>query len=376
MKAPKAGRLIAGSGEECADIFYACGFRAPDSFIYFETGREKAVAVSSLEYSRAQGQLKKGIALFNRDELLPKGSKDRGAAALLISISSRLGVGSWTVPSYFPLSLADALRAAGIGIEAVEGEYFPGRSRKSASELAAIRRSMAITEESMALAESMLKDSKPDSKGVLKLCGEALTSERLISEIEIFLKGKGATATRTIVACGPCGSQPHNTGSGPLRAGQPIIVDIFPRDDRSGYWGDMTRSFVKGRVPGVVRRAFEAVLEARERSKTLIKAGAIASEVHAEAFEILSSKGFKTGQVKGIPCGFIHGLGHGLGLEIHEAPRLSPINPKPLEAGNVVTVEPGLYYPEWGGIRLEDVVVVRKGSCECLNKFPTKLEIP
>jgi len=374
MKSSKAGRLIVGSGEDCADIFYACGFRAPDSFVYFEAGGRKAVAVSSLEYSRAKGQLNKGVELFNRDELLPSGSKGHGMAELLVSMSSRLGVRSWDVPSYFPLSLADSLRSAGVEVRAVEGEYLPRRARKSASEVAAIRSAMEATEESMALVESMLKDSKADSKGFLSLGGRPLTSERAISEIELYLKGRGLSATRTIVACGPCGAEPHNTGSGPLKASQPVIVDIFPRDDRSGYWGDMTRTFVKGRVPGVVRRAYEAVLEARESAKKLVRAGALGSEVHAAAFEILVSRGFKTGSVKGVPCGFIHGLGHGLGLEIHESPRLSPANPKPLEAGNVVTVEPGLYYPDWGGIRLEDVVVVRKGSCECLNKFPTVLE--
>ena len=377
MATTKTSRLIVGSGEDCADIFYASGFRAPDSFTYFESGRTKGIAVSSLEYSRALASLRKGVEAFNREEFLDKGSSSREETQVLLGISRKFNVKRWEVPSKFPLLLADSLRKEGVEVVAVEGEFLPQRRRKSKAEIDAIAKAEKVTEEAMSLAEELLRKAKVSTDKSLRLSGKTLTSERMISEIELFLKGKGFSANSTIVACGPCGSQPHNTGSGPIMAGQPVIVDIFPRDDRSGYWGDMTRTFLKGRAPSPVKRAFEAVKLASDEAKKMIKAGVNGAEPHKLAFDIMASKGFKTGRTAaGIPCGFIHGLGHGVGLEIHEAPRVSPINQSPLEEGNVVSVEPGLYYPSWGGIRLEDLVVVRKDSCECLNKFHFELEIP
>lgn len=374
--AKRTGRLIVGSGEGCADILYASGFRAPDAFSYFEAGSVKGVAVSSLEYSRAVSSLKSGVRAFNRDSFIAEGAA-RDERQVLLGISRKLRVGRWEVPSEFPLRLADALRAEGVEVVACEGEFLPERRVKTKAELGLIRKAEAVTEEAMALAWGMLREAKISTDGSLKLSGRPLTSERMISEIELFLKGKGFSANNTIVACGPCGSQPHNVGSGPIYAKQPVIVDIFPRDDRSGYWGDMTRTFLKGKAPAVVLRAFEAVKLARDEAKKAVKAGVPGVEPHKLAFDVLASEGFKTGRGRdGLPCGFIHGLGHGVGLEIHEAPRVSPANKAPLEEGNVVSVEPGLYYPAWGGVRLEDLVAIRKRGCECLNEFPSELEIP
>lgn len=370
-----SGRLIAGSSESCADILYAGGFHAPDAFVYFETCGRKGLLVSPLEYSRALSEARKGVEVINREEFLPHGEKDRGTGALLASLSARLGVKGWTVPPDFPLSLADRLRAADVAVECAKGEFIPRRRRKLAWELAAMRKAQRITEEAMELARSVIHDAKTGSRGVLSLSGRALTSEFVRTEIEVWLKRMGCSAFRTIVACGPCSAEPHNTGSGPLEAGKPIIVDIFPRHDISGYWGDMTRTFVKGKAPAMLRKAFNAVLAAQSEAKRMIKAGVPAADVHRAAFDSLQASGFKTGRRNGVPCGFIHGLGHGVGLEIHEAPRVSPANASPLEDGNVVSVEPGLYYPEWGGVRLEDLVVVRKGPCECLNRTPCELEI-
>jgi Xaa-Pro aminopeptidase len=153
------------------------------------------------------------------------------------------------------------------------------------------------------------------------------------------------------------------------------VVDIFPRLKCCGYWGDMTRTFVKGRPAPEMKRAYEAVKEARDFSKSVIRAGALPSEIYKSAMNILGKRGFQTGRNERGSYGFFHSLGHGLGLDIHEEPRLSPKNCAPLESGNVVTVEPGLYYPEWGGIRLEDTVVVRKDSAETITSFPTSFEV-
>jgi len=184
-------------------------------------------------------------------------------------------------------------------------------------------------------------------------------------------------ASGTICAGGSQSACPHDAGSGVLYAGTPIVMDVFPRSMTSGYWGDLTRTMVKGRAPEVVKRAYHAVLEAREHAKTLIRPGAVPEEIHNAAAAMLEKRGFLTGRNDVGDFGFFHGLGHGVGLEIHEAPRLSLRNRTPLKGGEIVTVEPGLYYPEWGGIRLEDMVYVEpSGACRCLTQVEDFLEIP
>jgi Xaa-Pro aminopeptidase len=238
--------------------------------------------------------------------------------------------------------------------------FFPKREFKNMAEIKKIARSMAATEQAMMLAKEILAQASIGKNMTLRHGKTIVTSEFLRMEIEGFLKARGFTASQTITAHGPQCSQPHNTGSGPILAGETVVVDIFPRDDESGYWGDMTRTFVKGEPLPVVKRAYEAVLEASQAAERMIRSGVIAAEVHNKAKEIMANAGFKTGKNNdGIPCGFIHGLGHGVGLEIHEAPRVSPANPKPLRKGQVISNEPGLYHPSWGGIRLEDVLVVK-----------------
>ena len=170
-----------------------------------------------------------------------------------------------------------------------------------------------------------------------------------------------------------------------FRAPRPITSEAVPsrqanplwRSDASGYWGDMTRTFLKGKAPKSVMRAYNAVKKASETAMSMIRAGVIAADVHIAASETMAGLGFQTGRGRdGMPCGFIHGLGHGVGLEIHEGPRVSPLNRKPLQSGNVISVEPGLYYPEWGGIRLEDLVVVTKDGYRNFNSMEKEFEIP
>ncbi|MBP5183183.1 MAG: aminopeptidase P family protein, partial [Lentisphaeria bacterium] len=232
-------------------------------------------------------------------------------------------------------------------------------------------------EEIMGALREMIREAKIGSSGVLELAGKVLTSEDLRRELEGNFKKMGFTANHTIIACGKDASAPHKTGQGPLRAHETIVADIFPRSDGTGYWGDMTRTFVKGKAPKEVKKAFKAVLGASKAVFKVLRAGATGAGVHAVASEYLKEAGFVTGKdANALPCGFFHGLGHGVGLEIHEGPRLSPLNPKKLSAGNVVSVEPGLYYADWGGIRLEDLAVVREEGAEDLNGMDMTLEIP
>ncbi len=363
----KTGIIISASPQNSPDILYASGFNAPDPFVFVVCGRERTAYVSPLEHSRAKKEMKPGIKIH---EFIDNSIK----ATLKSIVQSHPGT-SWTVPQEFPFNLAEVIRECGASLSCPESQLFPERSVKSRQELKCLQKALRLSEKAMSKAAGMISDSSVDRKKRLVYEKKILTSEHLQTVIDMEILSGGGTTEGTIAACGKLSAEPHNRGRGAIYAGQPIVLDIFPRLRDSGYWGDITRTFVKGKAQQIVRRAYHAVKDARDFSKTIIREGVLASDVYNSAMKILEKHGFRTGRNEAGNYGFFHSLGHGLGLEIHEEPRLSPKNTKPLETGNVITVEPGLYYPEWGGVRLEDAVVVRKKSAETLTRFPTMLEI-
>jgi Xaa-Pro aminopeptidase len=221
----------------------------------------------------------------------------------------------------------------------------------------------------------MIRESRVDAGGALLWNGAKLTAEAVKQRINTTILSRGCIAAHTIVACGNQGCDPHNEGTGLLKANQSIILDIFPRSQSSGYWGDITRTVVKGRASDQLKALFHAVAHAQEVALRRIKAGVKGSEVHQWVQDYFTQAGFKTGRRNGRMEGFFHGTGHGVGLEIHEAPRMSSRTKDRLRVGHVVTVEPGLYYPGLGGVRLEDLVVVTKTGNRNLTRFPTYLEV-
>lgn len=369
-------KLLIGASSSCADILYGSGFHAEDDFIYFEHEGKKGIVVSSLEYSRALEQSRKDVEVLQYASLMTKNDLASGLTPEA-ALSRFLQVKEWVVPPSFPFGKVLNLAKAGYSVKCIEGGFFPEREVKSEEEILHIRKSVHAVEEIMKDLQNMIREAKVNTDGTLLLAGKVLTSEFLRRELESNFKRMGFTANNTIIACGKDAASPHNTGHGPLRAGETIVADIFPRDDESGYWGDMTRTFVKGKASAQIQKAFDAVKGASEAAFKVLQAGSTGAGVHAVAAEYLKSAGFVTGKDENdLPCGFFHGLGHGVGLEIHEGPRLSPSDPRKLAAGNVVSVEPGLYYAAWGGIRLEDLAVVREGGAENLNSMEMELEIP
>jgi Xaa-Pro aminopeptidase len=202
-----------------------------------------------------------------------------------------------------------------------------------------------------------------------------LTSEKLRAVIDTAILQTCGVANHTIVAGGRQGCDPHEPGHGPLRAHEPIILDIFPRSQKTGYFGDITRTVVRGRASEAVRRLYETVLQGQLLAFRKVRANTSTAEVHRAVQELFDKKGYKTGRRHGRMEGFFHGTGHGVGLEIHEAPRLGASSTGVLQPGHVVTVEPGLYYPELGGVRLEDVALVTKNGPRNLTRFEKILEI-
>ena len=370
----KKASLIVANAEKSADLLYATGFRAPDPYIYFAMGAKRGMILSELEYDRGFQECRDDIHVFRYEDFIRRGR--RGMGDVLLVLAKSLKAGSFRVPSDFPLGLADFLRRHGIEVKSSKREFFPERQFKSEREIECLREAQRITGLGMRRAENILRESDISLSGVLYWNGAPLTSEILRAEINIELIRHDAFAESTIAAGGVQGAEPHNEGSGELYAGAPVVIDIFPKIIATGYYGDMTRTFVKGKAPEIVHRAYQAVHHTRERCKTMVRAGAVPAEIHRFAAEFLAQQGFPTGRrADGKSYGFFHGLGHGLGLEVHEAPRMNLRNPVPFKGGEVVTVEPGVYDPAWGGVRLEDVVAVREDRAECLTDYPNQLEL-
>ncbi|NOY76211.1 MAG: aminopeptidase P family protein [Kiritimatiellaeota bacterium] len=369
----ETGTLIFASSDKNADIAYASGFRSPDPFIYYATLTEKAVIVSKLERGRAVSEVKSDLKVYDMAEIAAYDGKIPSWKDILLALTAKFADLQWRVPSDFPLREARILEKAGISLICADKPFFPERQTKSDDEIIRIIQAQRLAEEGMAAAVEALDSAKIADDGTLVLDEMVLTSEIIRSIIDIEVLRHGGHATDTIVSCGVQASEPHNAGAGPLRSGETIVIDIFPKGPDE-YHGDLTRTFVIGTPSDIAVKAYNAVRQARNEAIKLLKAGAVPSEVHERADQILISFGFETTNENGTHRGFFHGLGHGLGLNIHEEPSLSPRNSRPLEVGNVVTVEPGLYYPEWGGIRLEDIVVIRENGCEILTDCPTDID--
>ena len=369
----KSAKLIYASSDS-SNIFFASGFHAPDPFIWFEHDGQQAVILSALEYGRGLKECKEGIAVYRLEEFFDKG-KVSLPDAVITKLAERLGLEQLIVPDDFPLGLAEKVRNAGMVISPSDGIFFQEREFKNIDQVNKVSAAMRVTEDAMQTAIRMIADASVSSDGSLQYNGRTLTSELVRTEINIQLLRHDAIGKDTIVACGPQGADPHCCGYGPLSTGKPIIIDVFPKINSTGYYGDLTRTLVKGKAPSIVKKAFEAVKSARDAAKEELHAGVTPAKIHNNAMKMLKNNGFDTGKNDHGNYGFFHGLGHGLGLDVHEAPRLSPANEEPLRGGEIVTVEPGVYYPEWGGVRLEDVVWIKPDSCKCLTHIDTVLEI-
>jgi Xaa-Pro aminopeptidase len=232
-----------------------------------------------------------------------------------------------------------------------------------------------MAEVGMAEAIQALKAAKIGKDNRLTFRSAPLTSEKLRAIIDTAILQAGGCCTHTIVAGGRQACDPHEAGYGPLRANEPIIIDIFPRSQKTGYFGDLTRTIVRGRASEAARKLYIAVAEAQKQAFSKMRAGVATAAVHQTVQRFFVEQGYQTSRRDGRHQGFFHGTGHGLGLEIHEAPRMGAQSTGILKSGHVVTVEPGLYYPEIGGVRLEDVAVITKQRPRNLTRFEKVFEI-
>jgi Xaa-Pro aminopeptidase len=220
----------------------------------------------------------------------------------------------------------------------------------------------------------VLKRTKFGRDGYLYLNGAKLTSETLKTAVNTTIMAQGWLPSHTIISSGNQCVDPHHEGTGPIRANTSIIFDIFPRSQKNGYFGDLSRTVVRGRASERLKKIYATVQDGQKIGFDLIRDGVNGKEVHQKILDLFASRGFRTGKINGRMQGFFHGTGHGLGLDIHEAPRIAPVDAT-LKTGHVVTVEPGLYYLGVGGVRLEDVVFVEANGNRNLTECPQFLEI-
>jgi Xaa-Pro aminopeptidase len=353
----------------------------PDPFLYAEVDGSRHVVVASMELPRIAevdpaAQLHT-LEEFGIDELLASGA-ERHDVELEVTVRAcqKLLAAPVAVPADFPVEVADRLRAVGLSVQPDHRLFEDRRRVKNEAELAGIRRAQVAAQAGMQAARDLLRAAEARDGGLIA-GAELLTSERLRDAIRDAITRHDATADHFVVAHGAQSAIGHELGSGPIQAGEPIVIDLWPRDNHSGCYADMTRTFVVGEVPAELRRYHELSLEALERSREVIRDGVPGAEVYGRACEPFEANDLPTQRTKqpgtALDRGFFHSLGHGVGLEVHESPLLGRA-PDHLVAGDVVAIEPGCYRPGFGGCRLEDLILVTDEGAEVLTDFPYALE--
>jgi Xaa-Pro aminopeptidase len=368
-------RLIFASTETSADILYATGFKVPDPFLYLERNGKSTILISDLEIGRAKREAKvdEVASLSELEKLLESDLKKKPTIEQTVAFFlRRRRIRRVSVPYEFPVGLATKLAAAGIRVDPASRMFFEAREFKSPAELKLIQAAIGITEAGLFRAIEVLKASEIKPANRLVWAGKTLTSELLRAEIDTAILRAGGRPKDSIVAGGNQACDPHELGSGPLKANSLIILDIFPRDSSTSYFGDLTRTVVRGRASEAQRNLWNTVLEGQEVALRKIRPGGDGAALQAEILELFRQKGYPMEIRAGSWVGFFHGLGHGIGLEIHEQPRIAKTK---FKIGQVLTVEPGLYYPGIGGVRIEDDGVVTEAGFKVLSKFPKQLEV-
>jgi Xaa-Pro aminopeptidase len=380
--APQKPPILFHADAHDPDMLYFSRFSAFDPYLAFSFGGKKIGISHSMEYQRM-------LTESNFDEVLLLNEVQADTAKLfkvsdyrktsisqqVQQIAKRYGIKEFRVGSRFPAGLAFELHATGIKISPVsDGELFPERIVKSANEIEALRKGNAASAAGFKAVRKALAESKIKGDTLIHE-GRVLTSERLRELITIAALEKDAIALHTITAGGDQACDCHNAGSGPIRPNELIVVDIFPRRPSDGYWGDMTRTFLKGKASDAQKKLVRTVKKAHSLALDLIKPGVSGGKVHNAIQEFFDKEGYVTERDCPEPKGFFHGLGHGIGLEVHEAPFMRATADFKFKAGMTVTVEPGLYYKGLGGVRIEDTIHVTPGGNELISSSSYQWEI-
>src|SRR3990172_8483682 len=369
--------LMVSESMHNADMYYATGFLAIDSFVYLNSNKEKLI-VSDMELGRAEKESRiRDVVPTSRYGIMEKLRKfkdiDAAYCEMIIELLRSEEVKRIAVPYDFPVHPADCMRNDGFEVIPVRSPFREMREVKKEYEILAIEKAQRAGEKALGDAIRAIKNA-PIKNGVLWQKDAHMKAGDIRAMIEISLLSQGCEAPDIIIACGKGSSDPHWLGEGELLADEPIVMDMVPRSKKERYYSDMTRTVMRGTPSEELKEMYSAVLDAQVLAISKIKAGVTGSEIHSIVCDVLEERGYETarGKTGVFTEGFIHSTGHGVGLDVHEAPSLSE-NGKELKAGCVVTVEPGLYFKNIGGIRLEDVVVVMRNGCKNLTMFEKNL---
>ncbi len=369
--------LLYADTQTSADMLYFGRVEVHDPFIAFGVRGKKITLQNALEFGRVK---KTGDfdTVLSRETWLARAKETYGAKAgtaeIIATVAKEYRQRAFRVAAEFPAALYVKLTQLGLKLVFADGMLFPEREIKSDWEAECVREGNRLCTVGYVIAEKILRASKIKGSNLIYR-GKPLTSEILRFHLETAIREQGGNPQDTIVAGGDQACDPHERGSGPLYANELIIIDVFPRVIKTGYFGDMTRTYLKGRPREVQRRMVDTVREAQKRATKLIRADIDGRLVHAAVTDCFADAGYETKHGKSGSVGFFHGTGHGLGLAVHDAGRISPSVAYPLKKGSVLTVEPGLYYPGLGGCRWEDVVQVTATGTRPLSKHPYNWEI-
>jgi Xaa-Pro aminopeptidase len=355
-----------------SDIYYVTLFLASDEFAYLQTAAgDEILLISEMERGRAQIESRVSIIKTIQDFGFREKFKEKKDASIAYAdcISELLTeerIKRVAVPYDFPTFYSNCLKVAGFTIVPVKSPFRKMRSRKRPEEIEAIKYAQMAGEKAMEAAIALIAGAE-EKGGILYHKGQPLTGIEVNSVIDHRLLDFGCETEGIIVSCGKDTANPHGTTDGPLSANAPIILDIFPRSKKKRYFADLTRTVIYGTASKELKEMYEAVHAAQEKALEMIKPGVSAANVHIAVCDTFEKLGYDTYK-SGSKVGFIHSTGHGVGLDVHELPGVGETGVL-LETGNVITIEPGLYYPETGGIRLEDMVLVTENGCKNLTSL-------
>ncbi len=375
MPANPPPRLIYAASNESADMFYVTKISVPDPFVFLQQNGRRTIILSKLEVDRGRREaaVDEVVALDTLEKPLEERLKKKPSIGQILTVFLRKRrVKNALVPENFPLGLARQLADAGVQLTPVDGLFWPERESKSVEEIRSIQHAIRITEIGLARGLEVLRACLIWPGRQLSWSGKRLTSEILRTEIDTAILRAGGEPADTIVAGGNQACDPHERGSGPLRANSLILLDIFPRDPKTGYYGDLTRTVVRGRASEAQRKLWHTVWEGQKLALDGIRIGQSGKELQEKVSTFFRDVGYPTEIRNGRWTGFFHGLGHGLGLDLHELPRIAMTE---FKKGQALTVEPGLYLPGVGGVRQEDDGVVAESGFRVLSSFPKELEI-
>jgi Xaa-Pro aminopeptidase len=380
----RRARLAAGIPAVHSSIYWRIGFSVGDQVVLIElptaNGTEATLILRDIEMGRAR-QFARVDHVACPADFAPagglSGDRETANAQAAAECLRRAGVTHVYGDRTLPLIFVDCARQAGIAVECEPDRWVNERRQKTPEEIAYLREAQRVTEGAIQLACQLIARASARADGVLMHEGAPLTSERVRAAVDHWLLDQGYSNPMSIIAGGPGASDCHFYGFGELRTSQPVIVDIFPRNRTSKYNGDCTRTVVHGDIPDEVVRMHLAVRAAKAAAEKVIKVGATGEAVHRATIASMIASGYAFGLPKADTpasyCAMTHGTGHGIGIDVHEPPLLDIKGPA-LLAGEALTVEPGLYRQDLGGVRIEDMVIVTQDGCENLNHLPDGLD--